>query len=103
MILQIERRRNVPVTPTRVHVGTQHQRPARLRANQHALWCSVGGPPSLAAGHGPFSSPHLCALSGVEWVPQSFMRRLAERPANVGFVVRSVLYERLGKQSPFAD
>ena len=39
---------------------------------------------------------------GVEWFPY-FMRRLAERPANVGFVVRSVLYERLGKQSPLGD
>jgi proline dehydrogenase len=30
---------------------------------------------------------------GREWYPY-FMRRLAERPANVGFLVRSVLRER---------
>ncbi len=30
---------------------------------------------------------------GREWFPY-FMRRLGERPANVGFVVRSVLRER---------
>lgn len=30
---------------------------------------------------------------GTEWVPY-FMRRLAERPANVGFVVRSLLRGR---------
>lgn len=35
---------------------------------------------------------------GVEWFPY-FMRRLAERPANVAFVVRSLVYERLEKQS----
>jgi proline dehydrogenase len=29
---------------------------------------------------------------GVEWFPY-FMRRLGERPANIGFVVRSVLKE----------
>ena len=34
---------------------------------------------------------------GVEWFPY-FMRRLAERPANVRFVVRSLLYEQLGHQ-----
>ena len=39
---------------------------------------------------------------GVEWFPY-FMRRLAERPANVGFVVRSLFYERVGKRSPFRD
>ena len=32
---------------------------------------------------------------GSEWFPY-FMRRLAERPANVGFVVKSVLYEQRG-------
>ncbi len=32
---------------------------------------------------------------GSEWFPY-FMRRLAERPANVGFVLRSVLYEQRG-------
>ena len=32
---------------------------------------------------------------GEEWYPY-FMRRLAERPANVGFVLRSVLRERTG-------
>ena len=32
---------------------------------------------------------------GAEWFPY-FMRRLAERPANVGFVIRSVLYEQRG-------
>jgi proline dehydrogenase len=37
---------------------------------------------------------------GVEWFPY-FMRRLAERPANVGFVVRSLLYEQLGHQPSF--
>ena len=30
---------------------------------------------------------------GREWFPY-FMRRLGERPANVGFVVRSILRER---------
>ncbi len=35
---------------------------------------------------------------GVEWFPY-FMRRLAERPANVAFVVRSLVYERLEKQT----
>jgi proline dehydrogenase len=35
---------------------------------------------------------------GVEWFPY-FMRRLAERPANVGFVIRSLVYEQMGKQS----
>ena len=33
---------------------------------------------------------------GSEWFPY-FMRRLAERPANVGFVVKSVLYEQRGE------
>ncbi len=32
---------------------------------------------------------------GREWFPY-FMRRLAERPANVGFVIRSLLYEQRG-------
>jgi proline dehydrogenase len=32
---------------------------------------------------------------GREWFPY-FMRRLGERPANVGFVIRSVLHERRG-------
>ena len=32
---------------------------------------------------------------GREWFPY-FMRRLAERPANVGFIVRSILYEQRG-------
>jgi len=32
---------------------------------------------------------------GLEWFPY-FMRRLAERPANVGFVIKSVLYEQRG-------
>jgi proline dehydrogenase len=46
----------------------------------------------FAGGYGvrvymPFSS---------EWFPY-FMRRLAERPANVRFVIRSVLYERRGR------
>ena len=45
----------------------------------------------LAKGHGvrvyiPFGSA---------WFPY-FMRRLAERPANVGFIVKSLLYERKG-------
>ena len=35
---------------------------------------------------------------GVEWFPY-FMRRLAERPANVSFVVRSLVYEQMGKQT----
>lgn len=35
---------------------------------------------------------------GIEWFPY-FMRRLAERPANVSFVVRSLVYERLEKQT----
>ena len=30
---------------------------------------------------------------GTEWFPY-FMRRLGERPANVGFVVRSLLHDR---------
>ena len=34
---------------------------------------------------------------GAEWFPY-FMRRLVERPANVRFVVRSLLYEQLGHQ-----
>ena len=33
---------------------------------------------------------------GKEWFPY-FMRRLAERPANVGFMVKSLLYEQRGK------
>ncbi|HET7027387.1 MAG TPA: proline dehydrogenase family protein, partial [Candidatus Limnocylindrales bacterium] len=32
---------------------------------------------------------------GSEWFPY-FMRRLAERPANIAFVIRSVLHERRG-------
>lgn len=32
---------------------------------------------------------------GSEWFPY-FMRRLAERPANVGFIIRGVLYEQRG-------
>ena len=34
---------------------------------------------------------------GADWYPY-FMRRLAERPANVLFVVRSLLHERFGSQ-----
>jgi proline dehydrogenase len=34
---------------------------------------------------------------GREWFPY-FMRRLGERPANIGFVVRSVLRERRSAQ-----
>ena len=34
---------------------------------------------------------------GADWFPY-FMRRLAERPANVLFVLRSLLYEQLGAQ-----
>ncbi len=36
---------------------------------------------------------------GADWFPY-FMRRLAERPANVLFVVRSLLHEQLGTQRP---
>lgn len=36
---------------------------------------------------------------GADWFPY-FMRRLAERPANVLFVVRSLLYEQLGAHRP---
>lgn len=36
---------------------------------------------------------------GVEWFPY-FMRRLAERPANVAFVAKSLAYEQMGTQSP---
>ena len=32
---------------------------------------------------------------GTDWFPY-FMRRLAERPANVGFVIKSILYEQRG-------
>ena len=32
---------------------------------------------------------------GSEWFPY-FMRRLAERPANVAFVIKSILYEQKG-------
>ncbi len=32
---------------------------------------------------------------GDAWFPY-FMRRLAERPANVGFVIKSLLYEQKG-------
>jgi len=39
---------------------------------------------------------------GREWYPY-FMRRLAERPANVAFVVRSVLGERPRVRSRGAD
>ena len=39
---------------------------------------------------------------GLEWFPY-FMRRLAERPANVAFVVRGLLYEQLGDQRRFGD
>ena len=39
---------------------------------------------------------------GLKWFPY-FMRRLAERPANVAFVVRSLLYEQLGDQRRFGD
>ena len=39
---------------------------------------------------------------GADWFPY-FMRRLAERPANVLFVVRSLLYEQLGEQRSFGD
>ena len=44
-----------------------------------------------AAGHGV----RVYVPFGSEWFPY-FMRRLAERPANVGFVLRSVLYEQRG-------
>lgn len=36
---------------------------------------------------------------GAEWFPY-FMRRLAERPANVLFVVRSLLHEQIGAHRP---
>lgn len=36
---------------------------------------------------------------GADWFPY-FMRRLAERPANALFVLRSVLYEQLGQKRP---
>ena len=39
---------------------------------------------------------------GADWFPY-FMRRLAERPANVLFVARSLLYEQLGDQRSFGD
>ena len=39
---------------------------------------------------------------GREWFPY-FMRRLAERPANVGFVMRGLFYERMGDRSRFDD
>ena len=45
----------------------------------------------LAAGYGV----RVYVPFGSEWFPY-FMRRLAERPANVGFVIRSVLYEQRG-------
>ena len=37
---------------------------------------------------------------GADWFPY-FMQRLAERPANVLFMVRSLLYEQLGNQRAF--
>ncbi len=37
---------------------------------------------------------------GADWFPY-FMRRLAERPANALFVLRSLLYEQLGDQRTF--
>jgi len=46
---------------------------------------------SLAADGHPF---RVYVPFGKEWFPY-FMRRLGERPANVGFVVRSVLKESL--------
>ena len=46
----------------------------------------------LAAGYGV----RVYVPFGLEWFPY-FMRRLAERPANVGFVIRSVLYEQRGE------
>ena len=39
---------------------------------------------------------------GADWFPY-FMRRLAERPANVLFVVRSLLHEQLGHQRGFGE
>ena len=45
----------------------------------------------LSAGYGV----RVYVPFGSEWFPY-FMRRLAERPANVGFVIRSVLYEQRG-------
>ena len=39
---------------------------------------------------------------GGDWFPY-FMRRLAERPANVLFVVRSLLHEQLGDQHGFGE
>lgn len=39
---------------------------------------------------------------GDDWFPY-FMRRLAERPANVLFMARSVLYEQLGDQRTFGQ
>jgi proline dehydrogenase len=38
---------------------------------------------------------------GTEWYPY-YLRRLAERPANVLFIVGSVLREGLGRASPRA-
>ena len=45
----------------------------------------------LAAGYGV----RVYVPFGSEWFPY-FMHRLAERPANVGFIIRSVLYEQRG-------
>ena len=39
---------------------------------------------------------------GADWFPY-FMRRLAERPANVLFVARSLLHEQLGHQRGFGE
>ena len=39
---------------------------------------------------------------GGDWFPY-FMRRLAERPANVLFMVRSLLHEQLGDQRGDAE
>ena len=39
---------------------------------------------------------------GGDWFPY-FMRRLAERPANVLFVVRSLLHEQLGDQRGYGE
>ncbi|HYC07665.1 MAG TPA: proline dehydrogenase family protein, partial [Candidatus Binatia bacterium] len=48
----------------------------------------------LAAGYGV----RVYVPFGTEWYPY-FMRRLAERPANVAFVLRSVLSEGRGAKS----
>ena len=60
--------------------GVRRDLQASLRAKGHAVRIYV-----------PF---------GREWFPY-FMRRLAERPANVGFVVRSLLHEKRGSQPSF--